>query len=219
MAKSYTVQFGAGDPRGFTGLSPTFLLFWNLSTGTTNAPPSIAELVTGKTGLYSFTYGVTQPIAFLLDAATTSPGPTGRYVSGQIDPVDRMDEVGSTLIAQANAIGSTLVAQGATLVGIGNTTATGLANLGSTLLGVGNTLLSIGFSSPLFTLIGTSLSSPGDNLIDPTSVFGFLKRAQEINEGNETYTKATGILQMFTRGTSLLASKTISDSNTQTTKT
>lgn len=242
MAKSYTVQFGSGDPRGYTGLSPTFLLFWNMSTGTTNAPPSITELVVGKTGLYSFSYGVTQPIAFLLDAATTSPGPTGRYVSGQIDPNDRSDEYGNTLIAyglttiaQANNIGTTLVAQGSTLVAyggslsilavgsslvaIGTTTAANFANIGSTLVGVGNTLLSIGFSTPLFTLMGSSSSTPGSDSVDPTTVFGFLKRAQETREGNETYTKNTGILTIYTRSLSLLATKTIADSTATTTKT
>ncbi len=197
--KNYTVQFGAGNPLGFTGLNPTFLTFWNLATGTTNTPPSIAELVTGKTGLYTFAYGVTQPIAFLLDAATTSPGTTGRYVSGQIDPSNRSDEYGNTLIAY----GLSLLATGVSL------TASQV------------TLTSLGFTaSNLSGLLGTTASLIGSNLSDPTTVFGFLKRAQEIGEGDQTYTKASGGLTLSDRtGATLLASKVISDNLTATTKT
>lgn len=157
--KTYSVIFGTGDPRGYTGLAPTFIQFWNLSTGTTNAPPSIAETVSGKTGVYKFQYGVTQPIAFLIDAATTSPGTSGRYVSGQIDPVDRVDEV-----------------------------------------------------------LGTTADTMGSTSIDPTSVVGFLKRAQEMLEGGQTYTKASGILQFFSRSATLIQQKTIADTSTTTTK-
>lgn len=146
MAKSYSVTFGSGDPRGFTGLAPTFLSFWNLATGTTNAPPSIAETVSGKTGIYSFTYGVTQPISFLLDAATTSPGPSGRYVVGQIDPVDRVDEMGTTMIA----IGTTLIGYGNTSIALGTTSvAIGTTHLGQgvSLLALGSTILGYGFTN------------------------------------------------------------------------
>lgn len=200
--KNYTVQFGSGDPRGFTGLSPTFLLFWNLSSGTTNAPPSISELVVGKTGLYTFQYGVTQPIAFLLDAATTSPGPSGRYVSGQIDPADRADEYGNTLIAY------------------GLSTITGINNSGTTLVGIGTSLAALSVSSMSFAgSLGTPSSSIGSTGIDPTTIFGFLMRAQEMAEGNQTYTKATGTLDFFTRGATMIREKTISDSSSSTTKT
>lgn len=202
--KSYTVTFGSGDPRGFTGLSPTFLLFWNLSTGTTNAPPSIAELVTGKTGIYSFNYGVTQPIAFLLDAATTSPGANGRYVTGQIDPADRADEYGNTL----SAYGLTAIALGVTNVAIG-----------TTLTALGNTSVALGFSNIAFTLIGSPTSSIGSTLSDPTTLFGFLMRAQEVSEGNQSYTKATGVWQMQSRGATLLRQKTITDTSSTTTRT
>ena len=162
--KTYTAVFGTGgDPRGYTGLAPTFLLFYNLATGTTNTPPSISELIAGKTGVYKFQYGVTQPIAFILDGATSSLG-SGRYVSGQLDPVDRVDEV-----------------------------------------------------------LGTFADSFGDSSNDPTSVAGFLKRAQEWNEGDSVYTKSTGALSVWNRTssgtTTLLGNKTITDSSTQTTKT
>lgn len=280
MAKNYTVSFGTGDPRGLTGLAPTFLSFYNLATGTTNTPPTIAETITGKTGIYTFTFGTTQPISFLIDAATTSPGANGRYVIGQIDPADRADEYGNTMIAlgmsaialgmtgialgttmvgfggtgvalttnlgssflafgqtsialgnSGQALGVTSVAIGTTLVGLGNT---GLAfgstnsallnNMGSTLVGVGNSLSALGISGfaqgqTLIGLMGNATASIGSTAIDPTSVFGFLMRAQELSEGNQTYTKATGILGLFSRGATLLRQKTISDTSSQTTKT
>lgn len=103
--KTYGLQFGGGDPRTYTGLSPTFLYFVNMATGATVAPPSITELF-ANTGVYKFQWGTTTPIAFLADAATTSPGTSGRYVVGQLDPNDRSDEYGTTLVA----IGTTLVA-------------------------------------------------------------------------------------------------------------
>lgn len=219
--KNYTITFGSGDPRGFTGLSPTFLMFWNLTTNTTNTPPSIAELVAGKTGIYTFSYGVTQPISFLLDAATTSPGPNGRYVTGQIDPADRIDEYGNTLIAfsfsliaQGNSAITGINSLGSTQTALGSSIIANLNALGSTLSGIGNT------SGSLAALVGSTSSSFGSTLTDPSTLFGYLKRSQEIQEGNNVYTKATGIFQFYSRGsTTLLANKTISDSSTTTTKT
>lgn len=203
--KNYTVSFGAGNPLGFTGLAPTFLSFYNLATGTTNTPPSIAETITGKTGIYTFSYGTTQPISFLLDAATTSPGVNGRYVVGQLDPSDRADEYGTTLVA----IGTSLLAFGSTLVAYGNTN-----------VALGNTAVATGFSSGVFSFLGSTASSIGSTGIDPTTVFGFLMRAQEIAEGNQIFTKATGLLDFWPRGAStLLREKTISDTTTLTSKT
>lgn len=259
--KYYTVQFGSGNPLGLTGLAPTFLSFVNLATGTTASPPSIAETISGKTGLYVFQYGVTQPMSFLIDAATTSPGPLARYITGQIDPADRSDEYGNTLQAFSAtltaqltntgstltgigntqfAYGSTLVAIGTSLTAFGSTTGANFTNLGSTLVGIGNTqfafgqsniaagvtlqafastLIALGQSSMVFSFLGSTAASIGSTGVDPTTVFGFLMRAQELSEGNNTYTKATGILDLFTRGGTLLREKTIADSSTQTTKT
>ncbi len=222
--KSYTVAFGSGDPRGFTGLAPTFLSFWNLSTGTTNLPPSIAETNPGKTGIYSFTYGVTQPISFLIDAATTSPGPNSRYVVGQLDPNDRADEYGTTMIA----IGTTLIGYGVTNIALGTsnisqgvTILSALGNQGATVIGIGNTLLGLGFSTgALEALIGDNSSSFGSTSVDPSTVFGFLKRSLEFWEGNQVYTKNNGVLDFYNRGSStLLREKTITDTTAQTTKT
>lgn len=236
--KFYTIQFGSGDPRGLTGLAPTFLSFVNLATGTTATPPSISETISGKTGLYVFQYGVTQPMSFLIDAATTSPGSIARYVTGQIDPADRSDEYGNTLQAFSAtltaqltntgttlvAIGSTQFAFGQTLVALGSTNSANISGIGSTLVGIGNTQFAFGQSlvslgTTLSGVLGTSASSIGSTSIDPTTAMGFLMRAQELAEGNNTYTKATGILDLFTRGGTLLREKTIADSTIQTTKT
>lgn len=245
MAKTYFTRFGAGDPRTFTGLAPTFLIFVRGTDGQTLAPPSVTETLAGS-GIYQFVYGVTQPIAFLMDAATTSPGVAGRYVTGSIDPVDRADEYGNTLIAYGLtllAYGNTNAALGATLFSLGTTAvalgitgnalgttnvALGITNialgitsvaLGNTAVALGMTNVALGQSSALFSLVGTTSSSIGSTGIDPTTIFGFLMRAQEISEGNQTYTKASGVLDLFTRGATLLREKTIADTSTQTTKT
>ncbi len=247
MSKAYSVQFGAGDPRTYTGLSPTFLIFARLTDGATLAPPSITEALTGS-GFYTFSYGVTQPIAFLVDAATSSPGTAGRYVSGQIDPNDRSDEYGNTLtaIGFSNLVyGSSLFAFGNTLTSIGysnlvygasnfalGTTSVAylvaasgvgvaVAAMGTTLIGVGSSSLAAGQSlAGLAAFVGTTASSFGSTSIDPSTLFGFLKRAQEIQEGAQVYTKASGLWDLYDRTqTTLLREKTISDSSSQTTKT
>lgn len=222
MAKTYYLSFGgSGDPRVFTGLAPTFLTFNN--AGTTVTPPAISE-VTGATGYYMFTWGTTTPIVFLADAATTSPGTSGRYVRGSIDPADRIDEIGSSLIAQGvsiSALGFTNLGFGVSIyAGLGNQGTT-FVGFGATLTGIGNTVSGIGISFSAFaSLVGDNSSSFGSTSIDPTTIFGFLKRGQEVQEGNQVYTKATGLYDMYSRGSStLLREKTISDSSSQTTKT
>ncbi len=230
MAKTYTLQFGSGDPRVFTGLNATFLIFANASSGATVTPPSITELFAG-TGIYKFTWGTTTPIAFLADAATTSPGTAGRYVSGSLDPADRADEYGTTMIA----LGTTLIGYGVTGLAIG-TTGLGFGQSavasGITAVGLGNTavatallILAQGSSgnaigTSILSLIGTTGDSFGSTSVDPTTLFGFLKRSQEFWEGNQTYTKATGLLDFYSRGSStLLVEKTIADTASSTTKT
>jgi hypothetical protein len=149
MAKTYWLRFGSGDPRVYGGLSPTFLIFKD-SSGTNVTPPAISEVSGTSTGLYAFTWGTTTSIGFLADAATTSPGTTGRYVSGSLDPVDRMDEVGTTLVAigtTLNAIGTTGIAIGTTGIAIGTTAVSyGLLNfgLGTTNVALGTTNSALG---------------------------------------------------------------------------
>lgn len=169
MSKTYYLRFGSGDPRTLTGLSPTFLIF--SQNGSNVTPPSIAE-VTGATGLYSFAWGTTTSIVFLADAATTSPGVSGRYVVGALDPVDRVDEVGTTLVA----IGTSNIALGTTNAALGTTAVSyGLINnqQGSTIFALGTTAVALGVTNvalgttniALDTNIGTTLVAIGNTAI------------------------------------------------------
>lgn len=197
MAKTYYLRFGGGDPRAYTGLSPTLISFVR-SDGQTIAPPSITEFFAGS-GIYSFTYGTTQSIAFLADAATTLPGTQGRYVVGCIDPSDRIDEVGTTLVA----IGTSNIALGTTNVAIG-----------TTLTAIATTILSQSTSLTVTVAgIGSTASSFGTSNTDPVDLFGYVKRIMENLEGNETFLKASGNLTQYSRGSSVtLWSKTIANS-------
>lgn len=134
--KTYSLQFGTGNPTGFSGLAPTFLIFYNLATSATIAPPSISETPAGW-GTYSFVYGTTQPIWFLADAATTSPGSAGRYVTGLLDPADRADEYGNTMVALGNTILFDVINFATLIPGIGSTASSmgGISTLPSDLMG------------------------------------------------------------------------------------
>lgn len=217
MPRDYLFTFSP-RPSDSASLAPTFINFVS-SAGATIAPPSITETYAG-TGFYTVNYNATQTVFFTMDGATTGLATSQRYIAGVFDPQDMF--------------GSTLTGMGSTIFGIGNTvgaigvTFTGFnatfAGQAVTLVAIGNTVASIASFGATFTafgsLMGDTTSSFGSTSADPTTVFGFLKRAQEISEGNETYTKATGILDMFSRGSStLLREKTISDSTSSTTKT
>lgn len=154
--KTYYVRFGTGDPRQYAGLAPTFLMF-KLSNNTDVTPPSISE-VGSSSGLFSFQYGTTTAIAFLIDAATTSPGTTGRYVTGAIDPADRTDEYAATMIA----IGTSLVAIGTSNIALGiSNVALGTTNvaLGTTNVALGTTAVFLGGA------IGTTLGALGSSIM------------------------------------------------------
>lgn len=114
--KQYFLRFGAGDPRQYTGIAPTFIVF-KTHDGTDITPPSISQ-VGASTGIYTFAWGTTSYIGFLADAATTSPGSEGRYVVGALDPADRTDEYGTSLMAFGTsifALGTSHVAQGVSI--------------------------------------------------------------------------------------------------------
>ncbi len=66
--------------------------------------------------------------------------------------------------------------------------------------------------------IGQVTDSYGTTLTDPASVLGYCKRAQEFNEGNKTFTKSTGIWDIYSRGSStLLREKAITNTVTSAT--
>lgn len=205
MAKAYSVQFGSGDPRQFTGLNATLALFFRIDTGATLSPPGISEALSGS-GVYWFSYGTTTPIAFLADAATTSPGAAGRYVLGQIDPADRSDEYGNTLVAIGNSLTQSQINLGSTLVGIGNTSIAYGGSIYASVQNIGLTLTgSVGG-------IGTTASIIGDQNTNPGDLFGYLKRISELIQGQEQFIKGAGTLTMFDRtGATTLAVRTITN--------
>lgn len=158
MSKPFYMSFGSGDPRTNTGLTPTFLIF--AAGGVTAlSPPGITETPSGS-GYYSFDYGPTQSIVFLVDGGSAlSSG--DRYIKGALDPVQAVDD-------------------------------------------------KIGFTTDSF----------GSTAADPGTAFGFLKRLQELLEGDKIYTKSTGIWQRYNRGsTTLLRQKTLTNTTTQATDT
>lgn len=241
MARDYWFAFGTGNPSTYSGLAPTFISFVN-NAGTTFAAPSITERA--GTGLYQVSYGATQTMAFVLDGATSLLATSDRYIPGVFDPYDQF---GVTLNA-AFALGTTSVAIGTTLIGYGTTAVFGISTIAgygstltfgiSTILGSGISLSAQGVSMlaqgvSLFALgttnlsfatanalaIGSTSSSYGSTSVDPVDIYGFLKRAREIAEGNQIYTKATGILDLYVRGgATLLIEKTITDTSTTTSK-
>lgn len=192
--RPYWLSFGAS---AVSGLAPTFIQFRS-TAGSTLAPPSISE--PGTFGMYLFNYDPITQIAFICDGATSGLAFQDRYVQGVLDP---FDQFGVTMVAQGNS----LIAQGNSLFAFG-----------ASIYAQGVSLSARGVS--LSTLVGDTTSSYGTNSADPTTIFGFLKRAQETREGNETYTKASGLLDIYSRGSSqLMIEKTIADSSTSTTKT
>lgn len=149
MAKQYWLQFASGDPRTYTGLAPTLLIFKSFS-GVALTAPGITESI-ASSGLYKFEYTPSFSIAFLADGATTGLVTADRYIAGVLDPSDAIDETTLNLGSSLTALSSTQTAMGSTLVGIGNTTiAYGgsifflTTNIGTTLTATGSTIVGIG---------------------------------------------------------------------------
>lgn len=211
MAKNYLVVFGSGSPATNTGLAPTFTVFKTTPGGTNATPPGITEIPTA-TGLYYFTYGPTNTIGFVIDGATTGLSSSNRYVPGVLDPADAIDEqlsqVGSSMIAGFTYLGSSIMLG---LTGLGQSLAFGFTSIGQSLI--------FGFTS-IDAKIGATTSSFGTTSTDPGTVFGYLKRALEFNEGNSTFAKSSGVWSILSRGSSTqIASKTLADSAGTVTKT
>ncbi len=206
MSKQYVVQFAVpGAPSLLAGFSPTFLQFRVVPGGGSTTPPGITEIPT-STGLFYFTYDPVSPIAFVIDGGA-SLQLSARYIAGSLDPVQKVDEQ---------------------LTGQGNT----LRAIGSSLIALGNTILAQGSTSgAVGAIIGGLADSFGTTLTDPTTVFGYLKRLQENLEGNNVFTKSSGVWQVWSRGTTYvlgastypgastqIANKTLSDSGSVITK-
>ncbi len=70
---------------------------------------------------------------------------------------------------------------------------------------LGTTLLTVANIAPL---IGSTVASFGSTSVDPSTVFGYLRRSMEVQEGNQTFLKSTGQWSILSRGSStLLATK------------
>lgn len=222
---NYWFSFGA-QPSAAASLSPTFITFTNTS-GATSAAPSITERPPGS-GLYNVNYGATTSMAFVLDGATTGLATSQRYIPGAFDPQDNMSATLTVMGASLSVMGGSLSVMGGSLSVMGaslsvmgsslNVMGSTLFGIGSTVTGIGNTLAGMVGASGFLTLLGDTSSSFGSTSVNPTTVFGFLKRSQEYAEGNRTYAKASGVLDYYSRGSStLLIEKTITDNTSGTT--
>lgn len=118
MAKNYVVQFGSGNPSSLTGLTPTFIVFRAVPGGGLTTPPAIAEVA--STGLYTFSYEPVGGVAFVIDggAAITS---VARYVAGNLDPVDAVDERIATLTGNVSTLSAFVPSIGTTADSFGST--------------------------------------------------------------------------------------------------
>lgn len=68
--------------------------------------------------------------------------------------------------------------------------------------------------------LGDTTASFGSTSVDPTQVFGYLKRIQELFEGDATFSKTAGTWDIYSRGSStLLREKTLTNSSSSATKT
>jgi hypothetical protein len=201
MSKTFFFKFGTGNPATNTGLSPTFLQFYD-QNGVTLAPPAISEGLT-LSGVYKFSYTPTLGIVFVIDGATTGLLTANRYVTASLDPILTIDQQVNNTTFGLSAIGNAVTLM---VGGISNI----IAGQSLNTLGVSNLMLSIGTTSDYFG---------GTAGVDPSSLFGYLKRGLEFNEGNAVYTKSTNVWSILSRGSSaLLINKTLTDNTNQTTK-
>lgn len=103
MAKNYFLQFGAGDPATYTGLTPTFIIFSAFGTSALTAP-GITESPVGS-GFYGFNYEPVIPVVFKVDGGASVPS-ADRYITNALDPIQAVDErIGTT----SDSFGSTAV--------------------------------------------------------------------------------------------------------------
>lgn len=67
--------------------------------------------------------------------------------------------------------------------------------------------------------VGVQADSYGSTAADPTTLTGYLKRLQEVLEGDAVFTKSTGVWSISSRGaTTLLVTKTLTNTTTSATK-
>lgn len=206
----YWLKFGTTGATTYSGLAPTLTVFKKYD-GTSVTAPGITQPIANY-GLYQFEFSASFSVIFEADGATTGLSSTDRFIYGSCEALDSTN-FGSTTTALGStlsAVAATLIAQGSTIAGIGTT----LIAEGATILAIGNTLSAVNFAG-----IGTTASTFGSTSADPDSLFGYLKRIQELVEGNQDFNKSTGAWEMWSRGSStLLRIKTLTNSTTGVTK-
>lgn len=207
--------------------NPTFPIFFTVDGGATLTDTSIRYITGSLDPIQAVNEQVTNQGSTLVAIGNTSIalGTTTIAFGTTLVAIGTTTiALGTTSIATTQAVGTTVIAMGSTLVAIGNT-AIGfgttvlaqLTNEGVTLVAIGNTLAAIGAINASLTVsiagIGSTASSFGDSTTDPGTLFGYMKRIQENLEGNNSFFKYTGVLDIYSRGsTTLLAAKTIANS-------
>lgn len=90
MSSNLWFTFGSGDPRLFTGITPTFLIFMDQSANAVTPPPIVEKGI--STGIFYASYmpSPTLSIAFLVDGGASVS--SGRYITGSIDPIINIDQ-------------------------------------------------------------------------------------------------------------------------------
>lgn len=217
MATLVAVSFSQSSPNTYPSLAPTFITWMDMQTGNTFSPPGITQLA--FTGIYMFPHSTTTPFYFLLDAITTAAS-ADRYVYGILSPIQQVD-------IQLTQLSSTLAAYNSTLTALGTSgVALGTSNiaLGTTAVAIGTTITSligsdISLSSDILNRIGTTASSYGTTSTDPGTLYGYLKRTHEFLEGDQTFSKTSGLWAISSRGGTLLVEKTLSQTSTSVSKT
>ncbi len=194
----YFVSFGSGDPSANTGLLPTFTVFRSPAGLTT--PPSISELAT--TGLFHFQYEPFGGLAFVIDGATTGLVDADRYVVGAVGFDDTTYQGVSF-----NSWGITNIFVNVSTIGAG----VSIAAFGVTLNFQNISTVGAGVST-IQSRLGTPSDAIGDASTNPTTIFGFLLRAENVAEGQSLYTKSSGVWDIKDKtGATTLASRTIAD--------
>jgi hypothetical protein len=246
MSKTYGVAFSTSDPRTFPSLAPTFIVFKNLQTGVDVTPPGISQVATGVYAfnwaatlpIYFMMDGITVTPATnryvfgVLDPASRIDQQLSQYSTTFAAVSSTLTALGTTNVALGTsnvALGTTNVALGTSNVALGTTAVaigTSLASVAQTLIAIGETNVAIGLTnaaigntlSILDSKIGSTLSTFGSISSDPVDIYGYLKRVQEFLEGQSTFTKLSGGWDIKSRGGSLIASKTLTNTSSQVTK-
>lgn len=202
--------------------TPSFPVFFLADGGT---------LVTDNTQRYL--YGILDPV-HKVDEQLTQLGSTMQAIGSTLNAIGTTNvalgttnlALGTTNVALNTSITAqsvTMIAnqtlifsQGLTLTGYGTSTyAAALTLLAQTQTISVNLSLNIAGISLIMQAIGTTASAIGTTSVDPGDLFGYLKRLQEFNEGIQNFNKISGAWNISTRGNTLFASKTLTNSSTQ----